>query len=69
MLIIFFVKILFRHTKREDRTPKIVPIREKLISPSVPTKNPAMTTAQHKMTLREVVIFSKTKLDITLFSH
>jgi hypothetical protein len=38
------VKIEFKETKTEDKTPAAVPMREKLISPLIPRINPKTTT-------------------------
>eukprot|EP01139_Manchomonas_bermudensis_P024676 Amastigsp_a843169_40.p4 type:complete len:167 gc:universal Amastigsp_a843169_40:255-755(+) len=40
------VKIELRLTKSDESTPKTVPIKEKLTSPSVPTTKPITTTAR-----------------------
>ena len=48
--------MLFRETKREEKTPNNVPIKEKSTSPSEPIQKPKMTMLQHTITGNDVVI-------------
>merc|ERR1719223_272062 len=47
-------------------TPATVPSTEKFNSPTVPMKNPMMTTNKHKMVRKEVGMPNKMRLKNTL---
>ena len=56
----------FNETNTEERTPANVPINEKLISPSIPIKNPTMTTNNVAHVKNEVDFPSKQNVKMTL---
>ena len=62
----FLVNIEFSDTKREDMTPEIVPINEKLISPRVPIANPEITKPRHSIVFRDVGMPRNTREKKTL---